>query len=137
MLFASFALSPEEAASSDAPGAGQLAAAPPQLLPGACQADLHSDRNAWAACVYRRFTASPLLAPTLNAHLPTVPVILHPSAPRGAPPPPVTARHLGFLRVDLTGESAGPGRFYPLYPAGQLVSVTSQADAVSCVLSTL
>lgn len=79
----------------------------------------HLERDVWAASIYRCLAASSLLSPSLDARLPTVPVILHPSVPRGALPPPITARHLGFLRVDLTGESAGPGRFFPLFPAGK------------------
>lgn len=115
--FAAFALSPAKGgvALSQAPSQpSQPPEAPP--LPPLLMPD--PDRDAWAAGLYQALAASPLLAPTLEARLPTVPVILHPSAPRGGPPPPVTARHLGFLRVDLTGESAGPGRFFPLFPAG-------------------
>jgi hypothetical protein len=69
-----------------------------------------------------------MLSRTLDAKLPTVPVILHPSTPRNGVPPRVTARHLGFLRVDLTAESPGPGRFYPLLPAGRLASVNSRFE---------
>lgn len=123
MMFAAFALcNPEPAqgaadrADGDAGGAGSGGSAPLPLVPPAQQPD--PQRDAWAAPIYQRLAASPLLSLALDARLPTVPVVLHPSAPRGADPPPVTARHLGFLRVDLTGSTTGPGRFFPLFPAG-------------------
>lgn len=74
--------------------------------------------GAWAASIYCRLADAPAANLALDPKHPTVPVILHPSAPRGGVAPPVTVRHLGFLRVDLTGESAGPGRFFPIFPAG-------------------
>lgn len=122
MAFAAFALSPGATAgappafaASQPPGTAALPPPPPSnpWVPDA-------DRDAWAAAIYRQLETSPMLSATLDAHLPTVPVILHPSVPRGGEPPPVTARHLGYLRVDLTGETPGPGRFFPLFPAGEL-----------------
>lgn len=89
------------------------------------------DDAGWAEAIYGRFTASGLLPGTLDAQHPTVPVILHPSAPRGGAPPLVTARHLGFLRVDLTGEGVGPGRFFPLFPEGGPGGWMSQKDVVA------
>ena len=91
--------------------AGPLPPASLALPPG-------PELEAWAASIYRRLAGSPAADLALDPKYPTVPVILHPSAPRGGTAPPVTARHLGFLRVDLAGETAGPGRFFPLFPAG-------------------
>ncbi|KAI3438152.1 hypothetical protein D9Q98_000591 [Chlorella vulgaris] len=108
MLFASFALSPSlGGATQTAAGADGVAQSPlpPPLLPAdAASAETQCDaqRDAWAASVYQQLAASCLLSPSLDTRLPTVPVILHPSAPRGAAAQPVTARHIGFLRVDLT-----------------------------------
>lgn len=119
MAFAAFALSPR-AATGGPPASQQQGAAPPPLPPPPSNpwaAD--GDRDSWAAAIYEQLETSPLLATTLDARHPTVPVILHPSVPRGGEPPPVTPRHLGFLRVDLTGETPGPGRFFPLFPAGE------------------
>ncbi|KAL4443332.1 hypothetical protein ABPG75_011069 [Micractinium tetrahymenae] len=131
-MFAAFALSPSAGGirpspPAAAPSSAQQppAAAPPQAAavppppapPTQQQQQPDPERDAWAAAIYQRLAGSPSTALALDPKHPTVPVILHPSAPRGGTAPPVTARHLGFLRVDLTGESAGPGRFFPLFPA--------------------
>lgn len=137
-MFAAFALAPADDGASTAapsPSAKSAAAAevpaPPAPLPPAApapppfaslrlQQQPDPDRDSWVAPVYARLAAAPMLPLALDERQPCVPVILHPSAPRGGEPPAVTARHLGFLRVDLTGEIPGPGRFFPMYPAGRL-----------------
>ncbi len=127
MAFAAFALCP---GAVPAPPASQPTGAalplPPPPPPPSNPWVPDADRDAWAASIYQQLEASPLLSATLDAHLPTVPVILHPSVPRGGEPPPVTARHLGFLRVDLSGETPGPGRFFPLFPAGEAAGYSMQ-----------
>lgn len=118
-MFASFVLPPSHGGVAvGAPPPPQQASSQGQAPPLLPPPPPDPARDEYAAQLYQALASSPLLAPALDARQPTAPVILHPSAPRGAAPRPVTARHLGFLRVDLTGELSGPGRFFPLFPAG-------------------
>ncbi|KAL4420908.1 hypothetical protein ABPG77_001249 [Micractinium sp. CCAP 211/92] len=128
-MFAAFALSPRSGGITPSSPCGRpleeqlvlTAPPPPASLAAPPRQQQHKqpdpELDAWAASIYRQLAGSPAADLALDPKHPTVPVILHPSAPRGGAAPPVTARHLGFLRVDLTGQSAGPGRFFPLFPA--------------------